>query len=84
MGTMTSETRVATLTVLGVVCLNIALAQPPVPAEKASVSGVVSGTDGKLLRRATVHLASQIALRPDGAIATEATAPDRGTETDAE
>jgi hypothetical protein len=76
--------RIAILAFLGVVRLNMGLAQPPVPAEKASISGVVSGTDGKLLRRATVHIASQISLRPDGAIATEATAPDRGTETDAE
>jgi hypothetical protein len=57
--TMTSETSVATLAFLGIVCLNVGLAQPPVPAEKASISGVVSGTDGKLLRRATVHLASR-------------------------
>jgi protocatechuate 3,4-dioxygenase beta subunit len=83
-GTMTSETRVATLAFLGLVCLDIGLAQPPVPADKASISGVVSGTDGKILRRATVHLASRISLRPDGAVATEATLPDRGTETDAE
>jgi hypothetical protein len=76
--------RVATLAFLGVVCLNVALAQSPVPGEKASISGVVSGTDGKILRRATVHLASQISFSPNGAIATEVTVPDRGTETDAD
>jgi hypothetical protein len=76
--------RVAAPAFLGFFCLNIGFAQPPDPAEKASISGVVSGTDGKLLRRATVHLASQIAFSPNGAVATEATAPDRGTETDAE
>jgi large repetitive protein len=83
MGTTTSETRVATLAFLGVVCLNVGFAQPPVPAEKAGISGGVSGTDGKLLRRATVHLASPIPInRPNLVIM--ASRPDRVTETDTE
>jgi large repetitive protein len=83
-GTTTGETRVATLAFLGVVCLNVGLAQPPVPAEKASVSGVVAGTDGKLLRRTTVHLASRMSIGLNLADATVASLPDRVTETDAE
>jgi carboxypeptidase family protein len=80
---MTSETRVATLAFLGIVGLNIGLAQQPVSPEKASISGVVSGTDGKLLRRATIHLASRIPIMGPH-IATEASLPDRVIETGAE
>jgi len=84
MGTLTSETRGATLAFLAVVCLSAGLAQPPVPAEKASISGVVSGTDGKLLRRATVHLASPRFIGPNLVALNEVQFPDRATETDAE
>src|ERR1700733_1949680 len=80
---MTSEKRVATLVFLGIVGLNVGLAQPPVPAEKASISGVVSGTDGKPLRRASIHLASRIPIMGPHP-ATEITLPDPVTETDAE
>ena len=80
---MTSETRVATLAFLGVVCLKVGLAQSPVPAETPSISGVVSGTDGKLLRRVTVHLSTpKPVIGPN--LAMMAFVPDRVTETDAQ
>src|SRR5581483_7741385 len=67
-----------------VLSLGLAWAQQTIAPEKASISGVVTGTDGKPLRRATVHLGSSIVASPDSPNVIEFSGPSGATETDAD
>ncbi len=88
---MITRTNIAKLACLGTLAAGtLCLAQQSVPTEKGSISGIVAGTDGRALRRATVRLIPispagvGLASYPGADTASQASLSDSVTETDEE